>query len=148
MKLIAYISIWIALALAFSIAAQADDHLFTVTPISDNKVILNRIVEKSPGQFVVTDLLLIDLVDGPWHPERSRIRFNANDEVSAQLAQMNHTKPWIPESSAKISRAEAIVEEYDFDVKRIDVCGLLVDRSQCLFMEPIYSFSMKYTHHF
>ena len=144
MKLIAYISIWIALAVAFSIAAQAqEEDLYTVTPVSGDQVLLNRLEPRLPRGFEIAESIPVRLLDGPWDPNGLRARVDAYSLASEQLARMNYPKKSPIYLAPRQNRIEKFMDSYDLNIQRENPCGVLIDRINCLQTEPIYKFSAK-----
>ncbi len=143
MKLIAYISIWIALALAFSLAAQAQEDLYTVTPYVENQVLFNRLEQRMSGRFEIAESIPVRIIDGPWNPDGAHVKVDANSLLAEQLARMNHPKKSSMSFPVKEGQFEKIMDIYNLDVKRENPCALTMDRKDCILTEPIYSFSAK-----
>ncbi len=122
--------------------------LFTVTPLSENQILVNHIAEKSPGHFEVTESLPMTIQDGPWDPEKPSARLTANAMVAEQLQRINKPARSPIAFIAKTSSVEKLIQDYDLNMKRENPCPLDIDRTLCLVNEPIYSFGLKYTHPF
>lgn len=148
MKLNLNSSLVLVLLVFISIEAQAAGPIFTVTPVADDKIYLNRIVPDESGGYKVVESISAKVVEGPWTEQGAHVKFNANSAVAENLRSINPPKPSLLASAEKQSRLAKMSEDYDVDVRREDICGLSVDRSKCVYTDPIYSFSLKYKHSF
>lgn len=141
--------IWIFSLFLFLAKAHAGEapNTFTVSQIVDDQVLLSRVVKQPNGELKVVEVIPAR-IDGPWTDAGAKVEFSANDLVAENLRTINHPKPAPFASAAKMNRLAEMNKEYDFDVKRENLCGNNVDRTQCTYTEPIYNFSLKYKHAF